>query len=184
MDAGFERAVEALKAGRAVVFPTDTVYGLGVAPRFAESAREIFSVKRRPADKPVAWLVAGVDDLERYGANVSAKARALAEEGWPGGLTVIVNASREVPEAFRSAQGTIGLRAPDSPLAQALIGEVGPLAASSANRSGAPAPRSFSEIDPALLDEVAAFIGCDEAASGVASTVIDATGDEPVVVRP
>ena len=177
-------AIEALKAGRAVIFPTDTVYGLGVAPRFAESPQEVFELKRRPADKPVAWLIGGVDDLDRYGSQVSDKARALVAEGWPGALTVIVKASEAVPQAFRSAQGTIGLRVPDSEIALKLIREVGPLAASSANRTGENAPRSFGEIDASLLDEAAAVITSNEHASGTASTVVNATGSELVVLRP
>ena len=184
MDASFEHAVQALKAGRAVIFPTDTVYGLGVAPRYAESPQEIFDLKQRPADKPVAWLVGGIEDLGRYGVDVSARARKLAEEGWPGGLTIIVKASSEVPPPFQSAEGTIGLRMPDSSVARALISEVGPIAASSANRSGGRAPRSFDEIELGLLEEVAVFVCDGDKASGTPSTVLDATGEDPVVLRP
>ena len=176
-------AIEALKAGRAVVFPTDTVCGLGVAARFAESPHEIFQLKRRPAGKPVAWLVGGLDDLDRYGTDVSPQARALAEEGWPGALTVIVKASEAVPPAFRSPQGTIGLRMPASETALALIRAVGPLATSSANRSGDAAPRSLDEAAPGLLADAAAVARTGEVGGGTASTDIDATGPEPVVLR-
>ena len=183
MDEAFDQAVEALKAGRAVVFPTDTVYGLGVAPRFAHSPQEIFDLKRRPAGKPVAWLVGSLEDLDKYGTAVTPKARALAEEGWPGALTVIVKASDEVPRAFQSDAGTIGLRMPDSQTALALIREVGPIAASSANLSGHPVPRTFSEIAPELLSGVGAAIVSEDAGSGKASTVIEAAGDVVTVLR-
>lgn len=174
--------IAALKAGRAAIFPTDTVYGIGVAVRHAQSPQELFDLKRRPADKPIAWLVGGPSDLDRYGADVTPEARKLVEEGWPGALTVIVKASDEVPPAFRSAQGTIGLRMPASETALALIREVGPLAASSANISGEPVPRAFGEIAPELLAAVAA-IGSDFPGTGTASTVLDCTKNPPLQLR-
>ena len=183
MNHGIEQAIEALKAGRAVVFPTDTVCGLGVAPRYANTLQEVYDLKRRPADKPVAWLVGSVEDLDRYGMNVTAEARRLAEENWPGAFTVIVEASDEVPDAFRSPRGTIGLRMPASETALALVREVGPLASSSANLAGDKPPRSLDEVDPTLLAEVAAQAPTGEVGAGVASRVVDATGPVPVVLR-
>ena len=176
-------AIEALKAGRSVIFPTDTVCGLGVAPLFAKGPDEIFQLKRRSADKPVAWLIGSVDDLERYGARVSAEARELARRGWPGALTLVVAASAEVPRAFQSAQGTIGLRMPASETALALIHKVGPLATSSANRAGQPAPRALRDVDPELLAEAGAIVRTDEEGAGAASRVIDSTGWTPIVLR-
>ena len=177
------RAIDELKAGRAVIFPTDTVCGLGVAPRYAESLQEIYDLKRRSASKPIAWLVGSPKDLDRYGVGVTDSLRRLVEEAWPGALTIIVKASAEVPPAFQSEQGTIGLRMPASSTALALINEVGPLATSSANRAGSQSPRSIDDVDPSLLNEVAAFVRSDEQASGIASKVIDATGDDIVIVR-
>jgi len=178
-----QEAVRALKAGHAVVFPTDTVCGLGVAPRYARSLQEVYHLKRRPSNKPVAWLVGSVDDLDRYGADVSEEARRLVADGWPGALTVIVKASEEVPEAFRSSRGTIGLRMPASDASLALIRAVGPLATSSANRAGGEPPRSLEEVDPELLAEVAARTFTGEMGAGTASRVVDATGSVPVVLR-
>ena len=177
------RAIDELKAGRAVIFPTDTVCGLGVAPRFAKSPQEVYDLKRRTAGKPIAWLVGSPTDLDRYGTGVTEQARCLAKEGWPGALTIIVKASAEVPLAFQSEQGTIGLRMPASNTALALIDEVGPLATSSANRAGSQPPQSIDDVDSDLLSEVAAFVRSDEQASGIASKVIDATGDALVIVR-
>lgn len=176
-------AIEALKAGRAVIFPTDTVYGLGVAVNHAASPRELFELKRRPADKPVAWLIGDVCDLDRYGEDVSDEARGLAARGWPGALTIIVKASSQVQRAYQSAQGTIGLRVPNSDIARRLIGEVGPIAASSANISGEPVPRSFAAIDRTLKAGVAAAIEADKTLSGTASTVIDCTKNPPLRLR-
>lgn len=98
-------AVAALRAGKPVIFPTDTVFGLGVAVNHASSPAELYQLKQRTDDKPIAWLVGGIDDLARYGKNVSAQALELACAHWPGALTLIVEASDEVPPAYRSAAG-------------------------------------------------------------------------------
>ena len=126
------------------MFPTDTVYGLGVAVEAARSPQALFDIKRRDRGKPVAWLVGDASDLERYGREVPDAACALARAHWPGPLTLVVKASQAVPPAFRSAEGTIGLRMPDSETALALVRAAGgPVATTSANLSGGPAPRTF-----------------------------------------
>ena len=106
----------ALAAGEAVVFPTDTVFGLGVSVKAAAGPRLLYDLKHRDAGKPVAWLVEGPETLDVYGRDVPAYARRLAETFWPGALTLVVRASAAVPAAFRSPAGTIGLRMPDSAL--------------------------------------------------------------------
>ena len=129
-------AVAALKRGEAVIFPTETVYGLGVSVEAAASPEALYDLKERDRGKPVSWLVGGVDDLDRYGAHVPDLARRLARAYWPGPLTLIVEASDAVPAAFRSAAGSIGLRMPDNDTALELIEAVGcPLATTSANIS-------------------------------------------------
>ena len=107
-------AVAALKRGEAVIFPTETVYGLGVSVEAAASPEALYDLKERDRGKPVSWLVGGVDDLDRYGAHVPDLARRLARAYWPGPLTLIVEAGDAVPAAFRSAAGSIGLRMPDN----------------------------------------------------------------------
>ena len=179
-----DEAAEALRRGQAVVFPTDTVYGLGVAVEAARSPQVLFDIKRRDRGKPVAWLVGDASDLERYGREVPDVACVLARAHWPGPLTLVVKASQAVPPAFRSAEGTIGLRMPDSETALALVRAAGgPVATTSANLSGGPAPRTFEELDPALVAAAAAAVRDDARKSGVASTVVDCTGEGPVVLR-
>ncbi|MDO4502300.1 MAG: L-threonylcarbamoyladenylate synthase [Coriobacteriia bacterium] len=179
-----EQAVEALRSGRAVIFPTDTVYGLGVSVEHAPSPQELFDLKHRDAGKPIAWLVGSLEDLDVYGANVPDAARAAAREQWPGALTLIVRASDRVPAAFASARGTIGLRMPGNPTALELIRRVGcPLATTSANASGQPAPYEVAEIAPDLAASVGCVLADDLPKSGVASTILDCTGAEPVVLR-
>ena len=99
-------AVAALKRGEAVIFPTETVYGLGVSVEAAASPEALYDLKERDRGKPVSWLVGGVDDLDRYGAHVPDLARRLARAYWPGPLTLIVEASDAVPAAFREHLGS------------------------------------------------------------------------------
>lgn len=145
-------AAGVLLRGGVAAFPTDTVYGLGVAACAAESPQALFDAKRRDAGKPVAWLVGGLDDLRVFGRDVPEYAAALAQAFWPGPLTLIVKASEAVPRAFQSDAGTIGLRMPASGTALALIRAVAfPLATTSANLSGKAAPCHFEDLDPAIV---------------------------------
>ena len=178
------KAAAALRAGEAVAFPTDTVFGLGVAVEYASSPEELYRIKRRPANKPVAWLVRGVHDLGVYGESVPAYAYELAKRHWPGALTLIVRASDAVPQAYQSAQGTIALRMPDSAVSRQLMDLVGcPLATTSANVSGENAPASASALSSAVVSGAAVVVAGSVRASGVASTVVDCTGDAPRIVR-
>ena len=174
-------AAAALRAGKPVIFPTDTVFGLGVAVNHAPSPAELYQLKQRTDDKPIAWLVGSIDDLARYGKNVSAQALELARAHWPGALTLIVEASDEVPPAYRSAADTIALRMPNDPTARTLIEQVGPLATTSANISGEPAPTCTEELSPELTARVATVAG--EALGGHASAVVDCTRTPVRVVR-
>ncbi len=180
----FEHAVVALKRGKAAIFPTDTVYGLGVAVRFCESPAVLYRLKKRAAEKPVAWLVGGIDDLLTYAADVPPVALELAKAFWGGPLTLVVNASEAVPPAFRSPQGTIGLRMPDSSLALALISAVGsPLATTSANLSGGRDPQTAADLPRELCDAVACVLTADGALGGVPSAVVDCTRGSLKVLR-
>ena len=182
-DETMDRAIEALKAGKAVVFPTDTVYGLGIAVEHAKTPQVLYEIKQRDAGKPIAWLVGGPEALDEYGLDVPDKARELAARHWPGALTIIVKAGPAVPEAFRSAAGTIGLRMPASETARALIAAVGPLATSSANVSGYADAADSSQLDSELLDKVDVAIYGARPGGGVASTVIDCSQGGIDIVR-
>ena len=185
MSAAEEQAVvAALREGRPAIFPTDTVYGLGVAVDFAPDPLELFRLKGRDASKPVAWLIAEPADLFRFGRDAGPQAAHLAEEGWPGPLTLVVRASDEVPPAYCSAQGTIGLRVPANPLVQRLIAAVGcPLAATSANRSGQAAPSRAGDLDTVLLAQVSALLQDCGPGAGRPSAVIDCSHGDPIRLR-
>ena len=182
----FEDAALALADGRACIFPTDTVYGVGVAVHAASGPDVLFDVKQRDAGKPVAWLVGSIDDLQRYGKNFPSAVCHLVQRFWPGALTVIVEASDSVPASYRSESGTIGLRMPANETTLNLIRRVGsPLATTSANISGRAAVSRFESLDAELL----ARVGCalrdpiESLHSGVASTVVDCTGGGLRVIR-
>ena len=184
LESALARVADALRAGEAAVYPTDTVAGLGVSVLHAQSLEKIFHIKKRPADKPVAWLVGGVADLDRYGSDVTEGVRKLAAACWPGALTLIVRASEDVPQAFRSQAETIGLRMPDNACVLQLIDALGsPLATSSANLSGEPAPDAPEAASAEVLAAAGAVVADGSRPSGLASTVLDCSQESPRIVR-
>lgn len=172
-----EEATRALAVGNAVIFPTDTVFGLGVSVSAAPGPQLLYDLKHRDAGKPVAWLVEGPEALDVYGRDVPAYARRLAETFWPGGLTLVVRASDAVPAAFQSPAGTIGLRMPASEAALGLIRAAGcPLAVTSANLSGAADTARVEDLDRALVARTAGlYLPGGVAAAGIASGCAEAT---------
>ncbi len=176
-------AIDILKAGRPIIFPTDTVYGIGVAVEYAGTPKAIYAAKQREQDKPIAWLVDDIDALGKYGVDVPEKAYRLAERHWPGALTIVVKASDAVPQAFRGPNDTIGLRMPDNDTVLRLIRVVGPIAASSANVSGAEAPCTADALSPDIRAYVDVIIEGEGPTSGTASTVLDCSTDNPSVLR-
>ena len=176
---------DALKAGKPAIFPTDTVMGLGVSVCALESPFVLYRLKDRPADKPIAWLVGGAGDLDVYAKDVPGYAYLLAQAWWPGPLTLVVNAADGVSRSYVSERGTVGLRMPAYKLTLALIKAVGcPLATTSANIAGMPAVSEPADVDAELLERVGVMLGDDGSPkSGVASTVVDCTGERPRIVR-
>ncbi|MBI5231524.1 MAG: threonylcarbamoyl-AMP synthase [Coriobacteriales bacterium] len=177
-------AATVLRDGGIVVFPTETVYGIGTLADSAFGAHEIFEVKVRPLDKPLPWLVENEDALDIYGIEVPQYAHALAHEFWPGPLTLVVKASDRVGKDFRAPDGTVALRSPAHEVVIELLqASGGPLIATSANTHGAPAPGDFAEVEERI--RMAADVSLDggETEHQQASTVVDVTGVEPVVLR-
>lgn len=180
----FDEALSALRAGRAVVLPTDTVYGLGVAVAHAPRPDELFRLKGRPSGKAIPWLVASLSDLAAYGDAVPDYARDLARDGWPGPLTLVVRASDAVPAAYRGPKGTIALRMPASPEPLALMDALGcPLAVTSANLSGRAPVDRLAIMDAGLLAMAAAVLPGEEPLGGEPSAIVDCTGLEPRRLR-
>lgn len=177
-------AATVLRDGGIVVFPTETVYGLGALADSKFGPHEIFEVKVRPADMPIPLLVETEDALDTWGVEVPDYAHAIAHRYWPGAVTLVVKASDRVPPDFRAADGTIGLRSPDHEVVRELLqGAGGPIFATSANTHGNPAPGSFEEIEPRIIEAADIALDGGETAHQQASTVVLCTGPEPVVVR-
>ena len=163
---GLARAAELLRDGHLVAFPTDTVYGVGVAASRPERLEALFDLKRRPAEKRVPILVAGLAQAVAAGWIADERAHLLGERFWPGPLTLILPGTDET-QAFR---------APDHLVALELIAAAGPILATSANRSGEPDTLGADEVLIAFAtqqDELAAVVDGGRVPGGVASTVLD-----------
>lgn len=174
-----------LARGGVAVMPTDTVYGIAQSVLAnPQGPLALFSIKRRPLGKVVPWLVEDADALLRFGVEVPPYARALAERFWPGGLTLVVRASSEVPLPYRAADGTVALRCPGSAFVRSIIRASGsPLATTSANTSGCPAPTSYGDVEQRILDECDVAVDGGTTPDGVSSTVVVCVGEGPHVVR-
>ncbi len=180
-----EQALQALLRGEAVIFPTDTLFGIGVSVCHAQSPECLYRIKKRDERKPIAWLVNNPDALDEYGKDIPPYAYALVRAYWPGPLTLIVRANEKVPRTFQSESGSVGMRMPASDVACNLIAQIGcPLATTSANISGHANACSFEDLEPEILAQVPVALSDGEVKQGIASTVIDCTqGDTPIVLR-
>jgi len=179
------QAVESLKKGNPVVFPTETVYGLG-APTFNEEAvRRIFEIKRRPVDNPLIAHISSIEQARTLSDQLSADFYALAEAFWPGPLAIVVKRRAEVPAVVSAGQPTIAIRMPSHPVARELIERVGePLVAPSANISGRPSPTCLQDVLEDLEGLVDFAIDGGPCEVGIESTVISLFHETPTLLRP
>ena len=172
-----------LRSGGVGVFPTDTVYGVGAHAFIEAAVRRIYAVKGRPADKPLQLLLGQVRDIESV-AELTPSARALAARFLPGGLTLVLRRRPIVPDVVTGGGETVAVRVPDLPLLQQLLEAVGaPLAATSANRSGEPAPLDADEARAALGDLVDFVLDGGRCPAAQESTIVDLSGPEPLLLR-
>lgn len=179
------RALDMLREGAVIAYPTDTVYGLGCRIDHLGAVRRVFELKGRGVDEPLPVLLADPAQLDLYGRDLSAAARRLAREFWPGALTIIVRRAASIPAVVAGGGDTIGLRVPDHLLPRALVRELGvPIVGTSANTHGALAPRTAQQVAFDLGDAVDLILDGGRCPVGHASTVVDATSDPVRVVRP
>ncbi len=177
-----DRAISILQGGGLIALPTDTVYGLAADVWNGEAVSKLYEVKSRSELKSVPVLVSGEAAIEEVAARPSERVRALAAEFWPGALTMVVERKIELPSEV-SATGTVGLRAPDHEFALTLIRKFGPLAVTSANRSGQPNSTAAVQVIETLSGSVDLVVDGGEIAGGVPSTVVDLTVSPPALLR-
>ena len=175
--AGVARAADLLRDGDLVAFPTDTVYGIGCRVGDPEALARLFAAKRRPPEKAVPWLVGSFEQVARLGFPGDARAERLAERFWPGALTIVLPAGE--------SGATQAFRVPDHPVTLALLAAAGPLAVSSANRSGEPETLDADDVAIAFADsdEPTATLDGGRVPGGIASSVVDLTGQRARLVR-
>jgi len=179
------RAAEIIRAGGLVAVPTETVYGLaanGLDPRAVE---KIYEVKGRPAVKPLSLMVHDESAMDGCCRDVPKQARALAAAFWPGPLTIVLKARDSVPEIVRAGGDTVGLRCPDHPLTLELLRECAlPLAAPSANPSGAPSPKTAAEVLAYFDGRIDCVLDGGECGIGRESTIISLAAAPYKILRP
>lgn len=189
-----EAVARDLLEGALALLPTETVYGVGVAvdaflgvnrvPGTETGYGRIFTLKKREVTQTVPWLVDGPQALDRYGSSVPDCIRLLADAYWPGALTLVIPAAPSVPAFLQAADGTIALRASASPVIQGLVRATGsPLAVTSANTHGLPAPASFSAVERRILDGVDVAVDAGETACRDASTIVTVRDGSPAILR-
>jgi L-threonylcarbamoyladenylate synthase len=179
-----QKAAQVIRDGGVVLYPTDTIYGLGCDPFNREAVERLFLVKGRKAGKGMLVLIPGADWLERLSERVPVSTREIARKFWPGPLTLLLPASRSLPTALVGSGGKVGVRWPKSPYLQAWMEEIsGPVVSTSANLSGETMPASVAGLKRLFKGKIDFVIEGVEQGSGVASTVLDLTGAEPEIVR-
>jgi L-threonylcarbamoyladenylate synthase len=179
-----DRAIEILKSGGIVAFPTDTVYGLGGDALNTEVAERIYRVKQRPRSLPLPVLLADLTQVAAVVDSVPGIARFLMKRFWPGGLTLVLPKAASIPEIVSAGSDKIAIRIPNHSVPLALIHGLGaPITGTSANISDKPSPLTAKEVEQQLGSDVDLIIDMGRCPGGLESTVVDVTGETPVILR-
>ncbi len=178
-------AGEILKNGGLVAFPTETVYGLGGDALNPDAAAKIYAAKGRPSDNPLIVHISEMEDIDKIADDVSEKAKKLAERFWPGPMTLIYKKKECVPASTTGGLNTVAVRMPEHKIARALIRQSGVfVAAPSANTSGRPSPTKAEHVMEDLCGKVDMVIDGGSVGIGLESTIVDVSGEIPVILRP
>jgi L-threonylcarbamoyladenylate synthase len=179
-----EKGVEIIRKGGVVAFPTDTVYGLGAGAYIEPGIKKIFEIKQRPLEMSLPLLLSDVSQVHEVATYVPAYAWRLIDRFLPGGLTLVVYRTRIVKDIITSGGDTVAIRIPDHPVPLALIKECGmPIVGTSANLSGVPNALTIDEVRTQIGDKVDLIIDGGPTPGGKESTVVDVTGELPVILR-
>lgn len=180
-----QEAVEALRAGELVAFPTETVYGLGANANNPDAVRKIFRVKGRPSTHPVIVHIDHPRYIQRWVRELSPDAKRLADAFWPGPLTIVAKRAPAVNDVITGGQDTIAIRVPNHPVAQQLLNAFGGgIAAPSANRYGKVSPTRAEHVREELGEDVRIVLDGDDCKIGLESTIVSCVSDVPRVLRP
>jgi L-threonylcarbamoyladenylate synthase len=180
---GLAAAAAAVRAGRLVVVPTDTLYGIGADAFSARAVADLLAAKQRGPDMPVPVLVGSWSTIDGLVGAVPRVARNLVEAFWPGGLSIVLPHAPSLAWDLGRTRGTVMLRMPLHPVALELLREVGPMAVSSANVSGREPATTVTDAREQLGESVEVYLDGGVCATGVASTIVDLTGDVPRLRR-
>ena len=179
-DAAIDQAVDLLRQGRLVAFPTETVYGLGADASNPDAVLRIFLAKGRPVDHPLIVHIPNVASLDAWALSVPESAQQLAAHFWPGPLALILKKRPKVPLEVTGGQDTVGLRIPDHPIALRLLQAFGGgIAAPSANRFCRISPTHARHVQEELGDAVDMILDGGACQVGVESTIVDLSGSQP-----
>jgi L-threonylcarbamoyladenylate synthase len=182
-EAGMTAAVTALSRGELVLLPTDTVYGVAADAFTPAAVTRLLAAKNRGRSMPVPVLIGEASTLAGLVVNIPPIAHTLAEAFWPGGLTLVVEHAPSLAWDLGEAEGTVAIRLPDDEVARELLRRTGPLAVSSANRSGRPAATNAAEAEYQLGDHVDVVLDGGPRSGSAASTIVDCTAPTPRLLR-
>lgn len=178
-------AVQLLKAGGLVAFPTDTVYGVGAYAFLPQAVERIYHVKGRPLNRPIPLLLDSAESLPQVARDIGPEAWLLTKKFWPGALTLVLHRKPVVPDIVTAGGPTVALRVPDHAFTLRLIRAVGaPLATTSANLTGHPDPQIAQDVVDYLEGRIDLVLDGGRCPGGIPSTLIDLTRTPPLVLRP
>lgn len=179
-----KKGSEIIRKGGLVAFPTDTLYGLGAGAYIESAVERVFRVKQRPRSMALPLLLADASQIPEVGQDIPAYAWRLIERFLPGGLTLVVRRTQKIKDIITAGGDTVAFRIPDHPVCRALIKDSGmPVTGTSANLSGQPNPLTYEEVRRQIGGKVDLVIDGGPAPGGKESTVLDVTGDAPLILR-
>lgn len=180
-----KETADILKNGGIVAIPTETVYGLGASIYKEEALTNIFKAKGRPADNPLIVHISDKAMIDSIAENLTENAKILADKFMPGPITLVMKKKKEISDMITAGLDTVAVRFPEHVVARAIIEEAGvPIAAPSANLSGKPSPTEAKHVIDDLAGRVDVIVAGGSCSAGVESTVVDVTGQVPVILRP
>lgn len=179
-----DRAAEIIRGGGVLIFPTQSLYGLGANALDKNAVDRIFKIKERPVENPVLILINRISELDSLVLNIPPAAVRIINTIWPGGVTLVCHAASHLPENLTAGTGKIGIRMPIHPVARQLLRRSGvPVTGTSANLSGRPACASTRHIDHPVRQKVDMILDAGELKGGIGSTIVDVTTSPPSILR-